>query len=537
MEYRELTRRRAIQGACAVIAGGAGLWTAGSRADAASRGSLAGGPGAAQAEAAVVAAASTQQYWTYVSRPDLHPPVVAVTGDTIPPGRRSRYLFAMLHNYPQLPPSPGQPQQGRMIMDWTGEVVWFAAPGMPNDNMSVQTYQGKPVLTWWAGQGQQVESQFVTTGSYTIADTAYTPIATVNAVGDGYAADVHDFVLTPRGTAYVTVGRMTTADLTAIGGPANGQLLDSLIQEIDIATGDLLFEWDALTRLPMDETYWTYSPSSLTDPYHLNSIAIAPDGDLIVSARHMWAVYKISRASGEIVWRLCGKKSDFAMGPGAGFAWQHDVRLRRDDVLSVFDNASYNGTLAAEPQSRAIFLELDTRSMRASLIREYTKPGGILAGNQGSVQLLNGDRVLVSWGDQPYFTEFSPDGQVLMTAQYPIIGGPRDVVMETYRTLSFDWTGRPADNPAAAARPGANGSAVVYASWNGATEVAWWVVLAGEHPTSLASAGARRRAGFETGIPVGNGGPYFVAVAVDARGHELGRSDPVMLSTSADVAS
>jgi hypothetical protein len=69
-------------------------------------------------------------------------------------------------------------------------------------------------------------------------------------------------------------------------------------------------------------------------------------------------------------------------------------------------------------------------------------------------------------------------------------------------------------------------------SWNGATEVATWAVLAGRNPSTLAAAGSQPRAGFETVISVNSEGPYFAVTAHDASGRQLGRSATVKRTTA-----
>ncbi|MGH3237175.1 MAG: hypothetical protein ACRDOH_28730, partial [Streptosporangiaceae bacterium] len=131
-------------------------------------------------------------------------------------------------------------------------------------------------------------------------------------------------------------------------------------------------------------------------------------------------------------------------------------------------------------------------------------------------------RVLVGWGNLPYFSEFAQDGTLLLDGQFPVGD-------QSYRALSADWTGHPADKPATAARVNPAGGSVVYASWNGATELDTWTVLAGPSATALAKVGSQRRSGFETMITVNSEGPYFAATATDAGGHTLSQSDTVRL--------
>jgi hypothetical protein len=253
------------------------------------------------------------------------------------------------------------------------------------------------------------------------------------------------------------------------------------------------------------------------DYFHINSIALAPDGDLLVSSRNTWTVYKVARRSGAIRWRLGGKNSDFKAGPGAAFSWQHDAQMPAPDLLTVFDNAS---APPEEPTSRALVLHVDTAAMRVTLKHAYAHPAGLLADNQGSMQLLPDGRAFVGWGAQPYFSEFAGNGELLLDGQYPLND-------QSYRAFTFSWTGHPADKPAVAVRPNPARGSAVHVSWNGATEVETWKVLAGRSSSSLVASGSQRRAGFETIISVNSEGPYFAVTAHDSSGRQLGRSSTV----------
>src|SRR5262249_39208338 len=216
-----------------------------------------------------------------------------------------------------------------------------------------------------------------------------------------------------------------------------------------------------------------------------------------------------------IVWRLNGKKSDFKMGPGSKFWWQHHARPHSNGRLSLFDNAA-NGPVINEKQSRAVILRLDTSARDARLEKAYVHPGqSLLAGAMGSAQLLGDGRVFVGWGTKPYFSEFSADGSLLFDGN--IQKGD-----SSYRAYRYLWTGLPAEPPAAAARHHAGG-AIVYASWNGATQVRSWRVYAGKTHTALAEVATARRAGFETAIAVHSAGPYFTVEPHDAAGRPLAR--------------
>jgi Arylsulfotransferase (ASST) len=458
----------------------------------------------------------------FVTRPDLTPPAITVSRHSGPQAGDPPYFILSPAGYPLT--GPGQP--GLMILDRYGNPVWFspntgfpADKGMGRVDLQTQTYRGQPVLTWWEGQVEKG----VGYGQAVIADSSYQTIATISG-GDGLSADLHEFIISPQDTALITAVRPRPADLSALGGPANGTALSGAVLEVDIATGAVLFEWNSLDWVPVTDTYAAFSGGTATAPFdyfHINSIAVAPDGNLIVSARNTCTVYKIARPGGELLWRLGGKRSSFQMGAGATFWFQHHARPRGTQSLSLFDDA---GSPQKEPQSRAILLDLDTASMRATLSRSYTHPAKLLAANQGSTQLLAGGRMLVGWGNLPYFTEFAEDGELLLDGQFPVGD-------QSYRAFTAGWTGHPTDSPAVAARVNPAGGSVVYASWNGATELSSWTVLAGSTATQLGEAGSQRRTGFETMITVNSTGPYFAVTANDASGHVLGRSDTVQLES------
>ena len=259
-------------------------------------------------------------------------------------------------------------------------------------NFSVQTYRGRPVLTWYQGL---VTGGFGK-GQLIIANSSY-EILHVIQPANGDLADFHEFVVTPQDTALITIYRRHSGvDLRAVGGPSRGYITSGVVQEIDIATGKLLFEWDSWdgTHPPVQITE-TYQQRGVGDGgdgsagrpfnyFHINSLAIDQDGDLLISGRNTCAVYKVSRKTGKIAWRLNGKKSDFTMGPRSKFWWQHHVRPHSNGRLTIFDNAA-NGPTVNEKQSRALILRLDTTTMHASLQKAYIHPGQtILAGAMGS---------------------------------------------------------------------------------------------------------------------------------------------------------
>jgi hypothetical protein len=292
-------------------------------------------------------------------------------------------------------------------------------------------------------------------------------------------------------------------------------VLEGVIQEVDVASGKLLFEWHSLDHVPKSESYFRAPPDSPLDPgdyFHVNSVAEDTDGNLLVSARNTSAIYKIDRKSGRILWRLGGKRSDYRMGPGTRFWWQHDARRRTDGTITLFDDG------AAPPRakrSRALALRLDGKA--ATVAREVTHPQGLLATSQGNAQFLADGRVVVGWGAEPYVSEFDGRGKLMFDARLP-----KDV--DTYRAYRFAWSGRPATRPAIAVRRKDLDENDVYASWNGATNVAAWVVLAGDDDGALHAIAHVPKSGFETRIRVRRGFARYAVRALDGSGQTLDTS-------------
>jgi hypothetical protein len=442
----------------------------------------------------------------FESRPDLRPPVVKIrvaAHDTAP-----GYVF--------LAPKMAVVQAGPMIMDNRGRLVWFHPLKLTKGvtDFRAQRYRGKPVLTWWRGR---VSNVGVGDGWYVIYDDSYRPIAEVRP-GNGLVGDVHEFRLTSRDTALMTIYHRKHVDLRAIGGPKDGLIWDGIVQEVDIPTGHVLFEWHSYPQIGIKESYSHPPKKQLgTKPFpydyiHVNAIDEEPNGNLLISGRNTHAVYEVSRESGKILWRLGGKKSTYALGPGARFAWQHDVRRQPDGTITVFDNGA---TPPVHKLTRVLVLRLDEQNKRATLVRSYHHPKKLLSPFEGNAQFLPDGHVFVGWGGWPYVSELSKNGDVLFDAYFGH-GKPPGEDADSYRAYRFVWHGHPKDGPAIAIAGGK-----VYVSWNGATDVAKWQVLTGDTKEDLAAGPAAPKSGFETAIQLPAKGTYVAVQALDSNGHVL----------------
>jgi len=399
-----------------------------------------------------------------------------------------------------------------LIMRQSGEPVWIEPTGVTLTDLRVQTYLGKPVLTYWTGKSTGGHGL----GKGVILDTSYRPVATVSA-GNGLEADLHEFNLTANGTALITAYPVVKADLTALGGPAAGYIYNCHVQEIDVATGAVLLDWSAMDHVDVSETYLKLASgtgktaSTAFDPYHLN--AVDADGDaLLVSARHTHTVYRIDRSTGEVRWRFGGRKSDITVAPAAAFAWQHDVRRQADGTITMFDNHLYTGQ--TNGASRGLKFVVDETALTSTLQQAYAYDGH-LGTAMGSTQVLPGGNVLVGWGTDPSFTEFTADGQMVYEAD--------NLGSGCYRVNKSAWTATPVTVPDVAAKSGSGGAMTVYASWNGATNVASWNILTGTSAASLAKVTTIAGAGFESSASVA--AAAMVAVqALDGDGKVLSTS-------------
>ena len=444
--------------------------------------------------------------WAFRSRPDLAPAAAEVTTQARE-GTGSDYVFVALKE--------GVGVHGPMILDDRGQLVWFEKYITARD-FKAQYFRGRPVLTWW--EGSVVTGHGV--GEYVIFDDSYKQIARVRA-GNGFDGDLHEFVITPQDTALLTAYEAATTDLSAAGGSEGGFAWDGIAQEVDIETGEVLFEWHSLDHVGVEESYVAppEDPDFGHDYFHINSIEVDHDENLLISARNTCATYKIERATGEVLWRLGGKASDFEMGPGTETAYQHDARRQEDATITIFDNGAHP---RVHEQSRAIVVDLDEEDMRATLLQEYVSPDKLVSTSQGNAQVLPNGNVLVGWGSAPFVSEFSPDGELLMNAGFP----PE---CESYRAFRFSWSGHPTDAPALAIEQRSRNRVALHASWNGATEVAEWEVITGPRPNRLELLGAVPRDGFETAMLAETKGPYVAVRARDDSGTILGTSVPIEL--------
>ena len=373
------------------------------------------------------------------------PTHLAVHGDSPPPlkvltrekgsGRSGEYIF--------LAPAGGGYPAGPEIVSTTGRVIWFHAlpTGEGAADFRTQDYRGEPVLTWCQlGAGSRTSPlQHVT--DYIYSDR-YRQIATVQA-GHGYTTSWHEFVITPWNTALIVADKIATANLTAMGGPADQKIIDGVVQEIDIATGKVLFQWNSAGHVPYRDSHQPLPPSASIpwDWFHINAVHLDTDGNLLVSSRFTWTIYKVNRRTGAIIWELGGKQSTFRLKAAPGqildtageiFAFQHDPEAIGHDEYTVFDDESAPLLGQRLPYSRVVTVRLNLAAKVATLVSSADQPEHLLAGAMGNAQTTSTGNLLVGWGTLPYISEFSPAGRLLFNAQLP-------PGVSTYRAYLLPW--------------------------------------------------------------------------------------------------
>jgi hypothetical protein len=435
--------------------------------------------------------------------PDLHPPLLRI--DEPARGTAPGYVMFAQKGGKNRP-------SGVVISDNRGRIVWYheVPKGLEASAFRAQSYRGKPVLTWWQGI---ISKAGIGRGTYEVYDASYHEIATVKAA-HGLDGDLHEFQLTPRGTAYITIYHEAPVDLRPVGGPKDGYAEDSVVQEIDVATGKVVFEWHSLDHVPLSESIQAHREPALhatkkrpLDYFHVNSIADGPGGTILISGRNTSALYLLRR-NGSIVWRLGGKRSDFGPAAAVKFRYQHNARFHGSTTISLFDNGAIP---KEEPYTRPLVLKIDPATMTTKIVKTFVRPKKLSSPFEGNLELLPGGGAFVGWGGIRKLTEFSAAGTVLFEMTLPY--------GDTYRGYRLRWTGNPGGKPLVAVVGDR-----VYASWNGKRGVARWQVLAGPDADHLAVIASRPWGGLETTIGLETP-PKAVAVrALDVAGRTLGQS-------------
>jgi hypothetical protein len=446
--------------------------------------------------------------WHYSTDRAIHPAAIAVTANH--KGTSPGYLF--------FGPQLGPLQNGAEITNSAGKLVYFnpVPHGQYAMDVQSQTYDGSPALTYWQGT---ITTSGTGTGEDQIYSSSYRHLATVRA-GNGLSADLHEFLISGD-TAWITAYQPVIWNATPVKhGWRRQAVLNSVVQEIDLKTGLVLFQWNSLDHVPLGASYLPVEKLPLPwDYFHVNSIQPLSDGTVLISSRNTSAVYDVDGTSGRIHWVLGGKFSSFKLGKGTRFWYQHDARLQADGRLTLFDDG---GMPFREPESRGLTLNLNTAAHTATVVSQQAYDS-LQAPAEGSDQLLGNGDTLLGWGQgHDLATEFSPKGALLYNARF---AGPN----ASYRVFRQSWTGTPMTKPAVVARV-VGGQVTVSASWNGADTVHSWRILGGSSAKKLNWIAIDRDRYFQTSMRTHKDPRYVEVRAVDASHRTLASSDVVRVT-------
>ncbi len=475
---------------------------------------------------APLGAYTTNGAYSFVSEPGLHPPVIKadvtpVHTSELAPG----YIFVGNFYNTTYPPMIGQ--SGPLILDNRLQPVWFKAVPQKDvsSNLSLQTYQGKPALAWW--QGTITNTGETLTGEDVVVNQHYQRVATIKGK-DGWVPTVHEVIIHGN-DAWVSVNKNLPMDLSKYGGAYNGSMIDAGVQEYNIKTGKLLYTWDALKHISLNDSQASLPTNGFPwDAYHVNSIQLVGNGKMLVSMRDTWSVYMVNIKSGKILWTLGGRHSDFKFAPGAAFSWQHDVRAYPgSNLLTMFDDHCCQETgggtyVSPSAPSRGLVLKLNMATHTATAVSQYSHGSSFDSQFMGSLEPLAGGDEFVGWGSEQNFTEYTASGHMILDGYLPY----PDI---SYRTSVEPWVGLPLYPPSGAARH-KGGKTVVYASWNGATRALSWRVLGGRSASQLAPVANASRNGFETQIAVPSSDTTFRVQAIGAGHRVIGTSQPFQVT-------
>jgi hypothetical protein len=406
-----------------------------------------------------------------------------------------------------------------LILDQTGELVYYKdlPAGLAYSNLQKQP---NGLLTYFKGS---LTPTGPGPGVYEVLDPTYNLVDEYRA-GNGYLADGHEIAVLPNGHLLLIIYDEQTADMTSAGGKPDARFFDCLVQELD-SSGNVVFEWRASEHVPYTESYESLKGATV-DPYHMNSAQILPDGNLLLSFRHLSQLIKVDRQTGDILWQMGGQHNQFKFvndGQG-GFSYQHDARLLPGGHLSVFDN----GVQHSPQVSRAVEYELDETDRIVTLTWQYTHQPGVFGSIMGDTERLPGGDTFIGWGGlRPIASEVTPGGQLVRDIE---IGTPGLLV---YRWYVDSWKGNPDTTPTLVARTDGDTTALYY-SWNGATEVGSYRVEAGSSQGTFSPMTTQARQGFETSTVLSGDQPaacYYRVMAVDKAGQDMRYSNVVKLDT------
>ncbi|KAJ5272402.1 hypothetical protein N7478_007527 [Penicillium angulare] len=371
---------------------------------------------------------------------------------------------------------------GPMILDNEGHMVWFKEY-KTTYNANVYEYKGERYLTFWAGD-DTVRGHGE--GTLYMLNSHYEEKYKLRG-SSGRPVDLHEFHITCDETGLLTVYDVRSVDLRSIGGPEAGWIYESIFQEIDIETNELLFQWRASDHFDYSDVEIEYNGAgtSLHEPwdwFHINSVDKDESGNYLISSRYTNSLAYIDGSNGNVLWQIGGKHNSFEdLSSGAA---------------TNFSIMVLGGKESSQNPSRGLFINIDTVNMTASVRGQYWNPVPISSQSQGSMQVLENGHVFLGYGYNAAWTEFGEDGEVLCDVNFgPRVGFELGEII-SYRAFKQEWIGRPLTRPDVALS-----GTVAAVSWNGATEVATWVLEGVKRLSSNGTGSGSIEFSFITAVP------------------------------------
>ncbi|KAF4630138.1 hypothetical protein G7Y89_g8002 [Cudoniella acicularis] len=405
--------------------------------------------------------------WKYKSRPDLSPPTLNIT---IPASAETAPGYIFIAPYSGVPWSEatahGPLQPGPYIFTSSGELIWsgFGYVSGWAANFQVARWEGKEVL--FAFEGTR-NGHGHSHGHVKILDERYETVKEVRG-GNHELVDLHEFHVVDEKTALVESYHPLPYDLRPYGANEESQwIVDARFWELDIETGRVIFEWRSLDHVLPDESIQPISSlklgtghnsSDAIDYFHINSVDRDAQHNYLISGRQTSTIYKINGTTGEIIWRLGGKNSNFKLGSGVEFSFQHHARYISADedteVISLFDNS---GALLPKGKTGTIssgkLLLLNTKTWTVTLLQAFPTPpnSNIFAFSQGNTQILPNGNAFTNWGSGGAITEHSANGTVLFHAFLESGELWKNGDVQNYRGFRYEWKGFPTEEIAVVA--------------------------------------------------------------------------------------
>ncbi|KAK5171213.1 uncharacterized protein LTR77_004357 [Saxophila tyrrhenica] len=475
-----------------------------------------------------------QDFYKFLTRPDIDAPrwnIRKHNKSAIAPG----YWFLGPYQDP-MQDERGGGWVGPHIYDGNGELIWSGVPmlsGFDVFDFKVSQYKGQNMLSmiYRHENGILINSQYGLEEKFNVED-------------EHARLNMHDFSLTDNGTALMLktfTKSATEEELEAAELDYECRVHYYGFEEVDTATGEVLFDWRSEGIIGLEETVFAKRPKRAChrdgglDYIHANALDKFPDGDYLLSARHCNALYKISAKDGSVVWKFGGKNtknSDFKWD--GHFSGQHHARVRGQNsthtLVSFLDNAYVPAgkPIYSNEMSRGFLIALrtDQEQMTAETVAQFDHPHGEYAPGRGSFQVLPNGNTFMGWTSYSLFSEYDTQGNLILEASVR----PE---LKSYRSYKFPWVGHPTELPAVksvgvATNKNKTVTTSIHVSWNGATEVTTWKAYhTKDDGSSEQLIASSPRTGFETALTYEGYPSYVVVKAYNSKGEELGKSDVV----------